>query len=1195
MEELSAESAENAPATAVVTNAAGGPRVAVAHLYASGPWAAEGPHGLLHVGLLPLMAGAEPLHWRLNPERAISKAVSEAAQIPIKHVAEAPNWSDQKAEIQAAFGAFDALLILDRAGQPGPERHWFEHHILTGLTRPPVCIGLDELTAFWLPAETLDDADDLLDRLVRTDAAWQRRIGFSEAAPRLPFVLHCLRRVVRRVLASLLAIHRPNGPTADESAENGARWQPAYALLDSIIAPVEGMRPAGLRAFRLLRALARTPDCADEPLPPDGQEQLAFRRLVAPQTFTFRIEKEQIRKLLAQWLSAWRARATDSGTSGDVEIGTPLPPTGAELSAVFKYLGGQRPDWKPRAAQEQYAKFVAAAIGGRGPYALEAGTGTGKTFGYLVPALEYLRKTNGGRVIVATSTKNLQDQIVSGELPALLGPPGARNPLYQSHIRAAVLKGKNCYVCADALSRTFEDAFRPGAPWAESLAWLYLAIRLRDTEGEIEGIAPQVTARLGGALWQLLRATTADKACRHEATDDLPECTYPVHRRRAEAANLIITNHHKLALLPPKVRDNGGICIIDEADRFPDNFRGALSRRVDGRELHDELVAVLLGAEYLTSTKNNGLLNRLDERLAPEETSVSRKAYEQTDGLMALRSVERADADDVNGQLDFELESLLLADLASADHWAQVAEACAETPLAAEAETERDDHLLRAAVRALELRRWRAVRAVRAATHEANAPLRALARTLRSMGTALRGHFTNGDGDVAIPYPPDEERRWQDRFSTWEPGRGTQWHQLDRALCHRLDFLADTLGTVAKALAPIREQLMLALPPPPSEAEERQPPADPDKQLRERAARTADLAQRAAELTRQMRTEFPCRAQLHTIQHDQHAPDELGWRLTRQPYDLAPYLFTPDDPETGDAPTHLSADPVVPLLDTFRSVVFTSATLFVENSLTYFRRLLDLPGGFADEARIRSPFHYDKAVLGAVPHFLAPYDSGWPKLDRHLWQLAALETVLPLILALDGRTLILFTSNEEMRMAADWLTPRLADHDIETLVQNGASQWEIRRFRRVEQSVLLGVDRMWTGVDFAGLTLAHVVVWRAPFPAVGDPLIAHRKQYETSDVYWDGFYYPSTRLKLRQGFGRLIRREADRGAFTLLDSRLSAARKHHHLLAELEVPLAEYGSRAALCEHYIPEVLGLLRLKTDFERRGWSAAQLLTV
>ena len=71
--------------------------------------------------------------------------------------------------------------------------------------------------------------------------------------------------------------------------------------------------------------------------------------------------------------------------------------------------------------------------------------------------------------------------------------------------------------------------------------------------------------------------------------------------------------------------------------------------------------------------------------------------------------------------------------------------------------------------------------------------------------------------------------------------------------------------------------------------------------------------------------------------------------------------------------------------------------------------------------------------------------------------------------------------------AALRLQPHLAKYDIELLKQEGTSQWQIRRFRRVEQSVLLGVERMWTGVDFAGSTLAQVVVWRLPMPSFSDP------------------------------------------------------------------------------------------------------------
>ena len=1165
------------------------PRIAVAHLYATGPYHPDGPHGLLHVGLLPLDGPAsEVREWVLNPGRPYSTAVREAAQIPFAQAPKAPVWAAIREEIQAAFARFDALLILDRAGQPGPERQWLEQMILSGLPgRPPVCVPLDELTAFWLPADTLDDADDLLDQFLRPDEKWQKTLDFSDKAPRLPFVLHCMRRAVRRTLESLL---RPHG--------TGGEYQPAFGLLDAVVRQIASAPPVELRAHRLLHKLAVHPSCCDEPAAPDGQATLALRPLRIPQVLAGPLQPAQVRKLLCDWVTAWRTRTPDpAGT--DEPTGAPAPPTGAELAAVFKHLGGQRPDWKPRPAQEQYAAFVADALGGRGPYALEAGTGTGKTFGYLVPALEYLRKTSGGRVIVATSTKNLQDQILSGELPALLGPRNNRNLLYQGCIRPAILKGKSCYVCADALARTYEEA-TTSPDWRDALAWLYVAMRLRDTEGEVEGIAPQVSNRLGGALWRRLRATTADRACRHDNADDLPECTYPIHRRRAEGANLIITNHSKLALLPPKVRDQGGICIIDEADRFPDNFRSALSRRFDARDLYDDLIGTALAGTYDETTRRKAaLLDRLDERLEPEYQMLWLRAHIGADPLAALRGTADDDSTDLSVALDQQLENQLAAALATADLWAQTAEALADTPLAADATAETDRYLDQGAALQADLRRWRAVRAVRQATRTARTPLEELAAGLRAVGAALLGFPT--DGGLALPYPAGRPIRWQQGFEINYPVVGRRWYQLETPFLARLRGLLPLMEAAAAALAPLREQLLTALPPPPppddygaaapdaeqSEADKR------DRRLREQAARLAGLALEAAHLLRQMLTEFPCRAQIHTVEVDAYTNDPLAWRLYRLPYDLAPHLYALPDAD-GLAPTRLPADPTVPLLDTFRTVVFTSATIYVENELTYFQRLLDLPVPFAASARIKSPFQYERAVVGALPHFLKSFDSGWSAAEKTGWRQAALQTLLPLLLALDGRTLVLFTSNEDMRLAAQWLARPLAAHDIELLTQNDASQWEIRRFRRVEQSVLLGVDRMWTGVDFAGSTLAHVVIWRAPLPTPGDPLIAHRKSWETRPVFEDGFYWPSVRLKLRQGFGRLIRRETDRGGFLMLDARLSANKKLHHLLDELEVPLTEYGSPEALYDGFVPDLLRLMQLGDDFQRRGWTTKRLVT-
>ena len=120
---------------------------------------------------------------------------------------------------------------------------------------------------------------------------------------------------------------------------------------------------------------------------------------------------------------------------------TPLAPPGkydAELERLFGFGGPLAPavgTFKPRVAQTEMAKAIATAIDGQKVLMAEAGTGTGKTFAYLVPALLW-----GGKTIVSTGTKNLQDQLFLRDIPTI------RKAL-KAPVSVALLKGRSNYIC----------------------------------------------------------------------------------------------------------------------------------------------------------------------------------------------------------------------------------------------------------------------------------------------------------------------------------------------------------------------------------------------------------------------------------------------------------------------------------------------------------------------------------------------------------------------------------------------------------------------------------------------------------------------------------------------------------------------------------------------------------------------------
>ncbi|NJL58616.1 MAG: hypothetical protein HC887_02140 [Desulfobacteraceae bacterium] len=91
-------------------------------------------------------------------------------------------------------------------------------------------------------------------------------------------------------------------------------------------------------------------------------------------------------------------------------------------------------------------------------------------------------------------------------------------------------------------------------------------------------------------------------------------------------------------------------------------------------------------------------------------------------------------------------------------------------------------------------------------------------------------------------------------------------------------------------------------------------------------------------------------------------------------------------------------------------------------------------------------------------------------------------------------------------------------------------------FRALKESVLFGVDSFWYGVDFKGDTLTQVIITRIPYPSPYDALQMARKRTLSPKEFWSRYHY-DTHIKLRQGIGRLIRCETDRGKVVILDKR----------------------------------------------------------
>ncbi len=212
------------------------------------------------------------------------------------------------------------------------------------------------------------------------------------------------------------------------------------------------------------------------------------------------------------------------------------------------------------------------------------------------------------------------------------------------------------------------------------------------------------------------------------------------------------------------------------------------------------------------------------------------------------------------------------------------------------------------------------------------------------------------------------------------------------------------------------------------------------------------------------------------------------------------------------------------------SVILTSATLTAGGEFEYLRRQLNAED--AGELVVGSPFDYETASLVYVATDI-PEPSNY---NGH--QRAVEQAISSVAKASGGRMLALFTSYAQLQRTSTNVSPNLAKHDIQVYEQGegASSNMLLETFRETERAVLLGTRAFWEGVDVPGDALSVLMIVKLPFDVPSDPVIAAR-----SETFEDPFYQyalPEAILRFRQGFGRLIRTQTDRGVVAVLDKRV---------------------------------------------------------
>ncbi|MEW6046301.1 MAG: helicase C-terminal domain-containing protein [Bacillota bacterium] len=691
-----------------------------------------------------------------------------------------------------------------------------------------------------------------------------------------------------------------------------------------------------------------------------------------------------------------------------------------DLEAVFSKKGllshalGRRFERRPQ--QEWMARQVARRLEEGGVALVEAGTGVGKSLGYLLPLLIHLSEAGPAtRAVVATYTIHLQEQLNTRELPV------ARQALGRE-VRTAVAKGWGNYLCRLRLQRLregrhgFLEGIAGGIPDGAVEA-------LSRWEGETPtGSLSDLPPEVGPDTWAFVAADP--ERCTRRRCPFYESCFYFAARRHTFQAQLIVANQHLLMadLVLRRQTDAADAAVLPSFDYLV----------VDEAHHLDDVAAAHLGYEV----GRGALIGRLQRLARGKAAGLAGAAAEALAAAARLfDSLSRA-AHEMGSEAGESGRTLALS---PGDGERLVPEAILSRALAA---------------------------------------LEQLARSAESVADQIESLDTGAEG---------EERVTELRsLARWALGNREKIEALLEAADEGYVYWVET--------GPGREVTLKAA------------PLDVGPVL-------------AGELLGTVRAAVLTSATL--------AGGGSFSSIRRR-------LGLPASPEGGigkqDSPPRDGEDegPQAPEVDKWgvlRAVIGSCGE----------PRVMTSEAGIV-ECVIPSPFDFRRQAMVALPSDLPEVDS--PDFTRRLADLVA-----DLSLALGGRLFALFTSYRTLAQTSSLLRTRLGGQALKLLCQGDRPRTQMLEAFRSSEGVgwvLLGTDSFWEGVDVPGAALSCVVLARLPFPVPDHPINrarAERLRQHGFNPFWEEAL-PRAVLKFRQGFGRLIRTQHDRGAVVVADRRL---------------------------------------------------------
>ncbi len=255
------------------------------------------------------------------------------------------------------------------------------------------------------------------------------------------------------------------------------------------------------------------------------------------------------------------------------------------------------PGFKPRDAQREMSSAITTAIKKQQQLVVEAGTGTGKTFAYLVPALR-----SGKKVIISTGSKALQDQLYNRDLPTMVDALGFAGNL-------ALLKGRSNYLCIERLE---QQSISHSQLEPEALADV-ITLKHWSAQTEEGDISTCHKVAEDSMVWSLVTSTNDN--CLGSDCPSYQECFVLKARRKAMEADVVVVNHH-LFMADMVVKDTGfgelipqaDVVIFDEAHQLPDIASQYFGQQLSSRQLMDLSRDIIMA--YRTEVRDQAQLQK---------------------------------------------------------------------------------------------------------------------------------------------------------------------------------------------------------------------------------------------------------------------------------------------------------------------------------------------------------------------------------------------------------------------------------------------------------------------------------------------------------------------------------------------------------------------------------------------------------